>query len=109
VLNLFLILLVIIEVLLIIIDVFVIKNKNLTKRENLVIDFMKLCSMICLLTYFFNVSELYFSIFAFVFEAINLVMKVFCNLEDKEQGENKKEEDLITDVIHSNSDEGDKD
>lgn len=109
VLNLFLILLVILEVLLIIIDVFVIKNKNLTKRENLVVDFMKLCSMICFLTYFFNVSKLYFSIFAFVFESINLVMKVFCNLDDKAQIEDKKEEDIITDVIQSNSDEGDKD
>ena len=109
VLNLFLILLVILEVLLIIIDVFVIKNKNLTKRENLVVDFMKLCSMICFLTYFFNVSKLYFSIFAFVFESINLVMKVFCNLDDKTQIEDKKEEDIITDVIQSNSDEGDKD
>ncbi len=109
VLNLFLILLVILEVLLIIIDVFVIKNKNLTKRENLVVDFIKLCSMICFLTYFFNVSKLYFSIFAFVFESINLVMKVFCNLDDKNQVENKKEEDIIADVIQSNSDEGDKD
>ena len=109
VLNLFLILLVVIEVLLIIIDVFVIKNKNLTKRDNLIVDFIKLCSMICILTYFFNVSKLYFSIFAFVFEAINLVMKVYCNLDDKNQVENKKEEDVIADVIHANTDEGDKD
>ena len=109
VLNLFLILLVTIELLLINIDLFVIKNKNLTKRENIVIDFMKLCSMICFLTYFFNVSKLYFAIFAFMFEAINLVMKVYCNLEDKDQVENRKEEDIITDVLHSNADEGDKD
>ena len=83
ILNLFLFLLIVIEVLMIVIDIFVIKNKNLTKRENLTIDFFKLCSMICILTYFFNVSELYFSIFAFVFESIVLVFKVYCNLEDK--------------------------
>ena len=107
VLNLFLILLIAIEVLMLIIDIFVIKNKNLTKRENLTIDFFKLCSMVCILTYFFNVSELYFSIFAFVFESIVLVFKVYSNLEDKPEEE--KKEELIEDVIHSNSEEGDKD
>lgn len=110
VLNLFLILLIVIEVLMLIIDIFVIKNKNLTKKENLTIDFFKLCSMVCILTYFFNVSKLYFSIFAFVFEAIVLVFKVYCNLEDKPtEEETKKEEDIIEDVIHSSSEEGDKD
>jgi hypothetical protein len=109
VLNLFLILLICLEVLMLIIDIFVIKNRNLTKRENLVIDFFKLCSMVCILTYFFNVSKLYFSIFAFVFEAIVLVFKVYCNLEDKPHVEEKAEEEIIEDVIHLNSEEGDKD
>lgn len=109
VLNLFLILLICLEVLMLIIDIFVIKNRNLTKRENLVIDFFKLCSMVCILTYFFNVSKLYFSIFAFVFEAIVLVFKVYCNLEDKPQVEEKAEEEIIEDAIHLNSEEGDKD
>lgn len=109
VLNLFLVLLICLEVLMLIIDIFVIKNRNLTKRENLVIDFFKLCSMVCILTYFFNVSKLYFSIFAFVFEAIVLVFKVYCNLEDKPNVEEKAEEEIIEDVIHLNSEEGDKD
>ena len=109
VLNLFLVLLICLEVLMLIIDIFVIKNRNLTKRENLVIDFFKLCSMVCILTYFFNVSKLYFSIFAFVFEAIVLVFKVYCNLEDKPHVEEKAEEEIIEDVIHLNSEEGDKD
>ena len=65
--------------------------------------------MVCILTYFFNVSKLYFSIFAFVFEAIVLVFKVYCNLEDKPHVEEKAEEEIIEDVIHLNSEEGDKD
>ena len=108
VLNLFLVLLICLEVLMLIIDIFVIKNKNLTKRENLFIDFFKLCAMVCILTYFFNVSKLYFSIFAFVFEAIVLSFKVYCNLEDKPIVEEKAEEEIIEDVIHLNSEEGDK-
>ena len=53
-LNVFLILLVVIELVMGIIDIFLIKNKQLTKTKNLIIDFIKLCSMVCIITYFFN-------------------------------------------------------
>jgi hypothetical protein len=65
--------------------------------------------MVCILTYFFKVSKLYFAIFAFVFETINLFIKLYCNLNDKEHVEQKNEEDEIADKIHVNLDEGDKD
>ena len=75
ILNTFLILLIVIETLMALIDIFLLKNKKLTRTMNVVIDFIKLCSMICIITYFFGVSKLYFAIFAFVFEAINLTVK----------------------------------
>lgn len=112
-LNIFLILLIAIEVVMAIIDIFLLKNKNLTKIKNVIIDFIKLCSMICIMTYFFNVSKLYFAIFAFVFESMNLAVKIstyFENLGKKQKSEpeteNQEKTEKIEDIIHSNS-EGD--
>lgn len=112
-LNIFLILLIAIEVVMTIIDIFLLKNKNLTKIKNVIIDFIKLCSMICIMTYFFNVSKLYFAIFAFVFESMNLAVKIstyFENLGKKQKSEpeteNQEKTEKIEDIIHSNS-EGD--
>ncbi len=112
-LNIFLILLIVIEVVMAIIDIFLLKNKNLTKIKNVIIDFIKLCSMICIMTYFFNVSKLYFAIFAFVFESMNLAVKIstyFENLGKKQktepETENQEKTEKIEDIIHSNS-EGD--
>lgn len=112
-LNIFLILLIAIEVVMAIIDIFLLKNKNLTKIKNVIIDFIKLCSMICIMTYFFNVSKLYFAIFAFVFESMNLAVKIstyFENLGKKQktepETESQEKTEKIEDIIHSNS-EGD--
>ena len=63
--------------------------------------------MICIMTYFFGVSDLYFAIFAFAFELANMAVKVltfFKHKENKEVAEEKTEE--IEDIIHS-SDEVD--
>lgn len=113
ILNLFLILLIVVEVVMAIIDIFLLKNKNLTKIKNVIIDFIKLCSMICIITYFFNVSKLYFAIFAFVFEAMNLAVKIstyFENLGKVKENANEtavqEKTEKIEDIIHSNN-EGD--
>lgn len=105
-LNLFLILLVDAEVLMAIIDVFILKNKNLTKRFNLVIDVARLCSMICIMTYFFGISDLYFAIFAFVFEIANISIKVSTHFISRKK-EDVKEENVekIEDIIHSSDEE----
>ena len=60
VLNVFLFILIAIETVSACIDIFVIKNKNVSSRENILVDVVKLSSMICILTYFFNVSDLFF-------------------------------------------------
>lgn len=110
ILNTFLILLIIIETLMALIDIFLLKNKKLTRTMNVVIDFIKLCSMICIITYFFGVSKLYFAIFAFVFESINLTVKVISFL-DKPTNEDAKideKSEKLEDIIHSGSEnEGD--
>ena len=106
VLNVFLVLLIVVEVLLAVVDLFVLKNKYLTKKFNLTIDFVRLGSMICIMTYFFGVSDLYFAIFAFAFELANMAVKVltfFKHKENKEVAEEKTEE--IEDIIHSSDEE----
>lgn len=108
ILNLFLILLLCVEILMGIVDLLVIRNKHLTKKVNVSIDFIKLCSMICIITYFFGVSDLYFAIFAFAFELSNIVVKVWTYFKNR----NKKDvvevenSESIEDIIHSDDNEG---
>lgn len=108
-LELFLILLLVVEVLMAVIDIFLLKNKDLSRTKNLIIDFIKLCSMICILTYFFGVSKLYFAIFALIFEGMNVALKVstyFESLNKKDKIIEIKKEEKLEDIIHSNN-EGD--
>lgn len=102
-LTLFLGLLIVVEVSMAVIDVLFLKNKNLTKAKNLIIDFFKLCSMVCLITYFFGVSKLYFAIFALVFEAMNVAVKLVTYFENKNKlkVEEPVEEKKLEDIIHS--------
>ena len=48
--------------------------------------------MICIITYFFDVSDLYFAIFAFAFELTNIVLKVWSYFKNK-NNQNKAIED----------------
>lgn len=102
VLNMFLILLIVIEVLMMVIDMFLIKNKNISPNQNFVVDVLKLCSMICILTYLFNVSDLYFAIVAFVFELIIFVLRLVLN-RDTTAVKSKEEthENTLAKRIHS--------
>lgn len=107
-LNVFLILLLVVEIVMGIVDIFLLKNKQLTKTKNLIIDFIKLCSMVCIITYFFNVSKLFFAIFAFVFESMNIAVKVVTYIENKNNViEQIKPQEKLEDIIHSDDDEGD--
>lgn len=109
-LKLFLILLIIVEVLMALVDIFLLKNKDLSRTKNLIIDFIKLCSMICIITYFFGVSKLYFAIFALVFEAMNMAIKASIYFEsinnknkNQESLKDEKPEEKLEDIIHSNN------
>lgn len=107
-LNIFLIALIVANVVLMLADIFLVKNKNLTKAENLFIDVVKLCSMICLLTYFFKVSILFYAIFSFAFEIINLVLKICVNrvnISPRVETKEEKEKNIIVSLIRSTGDE----
>lgn len=106
VLNVFLILLIVIEVVMAVIDLFVLKNKYLTKKFNLTIDFVRLGSMICIMTYFFGVSKFYFAIFAFAFELANMTVKVLTYFRNKDNREEVQEKtETLEDIIHSNDED----
>ncbi len=94
ILNFFLVLLIIAEVLLLLLDIFYIKNEKINSQENLFISIVKLGSFICILTYFFNISTLFFAIDALIFELANLTIKIlFQKFELPEiSKEDKKEE-----------------
>ncbi len=107
-LNMFLVALIVSNVVLMIADIFLVKNKNLTKMENLWIDVVKLCSMICLLTYFFKVSELVYAIVAFGFELINLALKIYVNravIKPHTENKEENERNAIVSLLRSSSDE----
>lgn len=107
VLNIFLIALIVFEVALMVLDIFFIHNKNLTRTENLLVDFVKLGSMICILTYFFGVSTLFFAIDALAFEIANFILKIYVNRNPQKESQKKiePEENSIVKMIRTNSDE----
>lgn len=107
VLNIFLISLIVIETLLMVLDIFFIHNKNLTKPENLLVDSVKLGSMICILTYFFGVSTLFYAVDALAFEIANFILKIYVNRNQNKAPAKEKEpeENKIVKLIRTNSDE----
>ena len=108
VLNLFLILLIGAELILLVIDIFFIKNERISEQENLFISVVKLGSFICILTYFFKVSVLFFAIDALIFEISNMILKIIFNKLEDFEPETKKEIESsnIEQIINMPSDEG---
>ena len=79
ILNLFLIELIIVEAFLFAVDILVVKNKNISKEGCFFVNVVKLGSMICILTYFYKVSTLWFAIDALIFEIASIVLKIYFN------------------------------
>ena len=108
ILNVFLILLIVIEVLMMIIDFFLIKNKNLSKNESFIVNVVKIASMICILTYFYKVSILFFAIDALFLEVASLILKIYVYKVEKNEEINEPVEPKVEDIIQSaGKDEGD--
>ena len=107
VLNMFLVLLIVVEVLMMVVDMFLIKNKNISSNQNFVVDVLKLCSMICILTYLFNVSDLYFAIVAFAFEIIIFVLRLVLNRDTQKAKEETHENSLAKRIHSAGESEGD--
>ena len=111
ILNGFVILLIGTLVLSLVIDWFLIKNQRFTNNENTLVNTVKLCSMICILTYFFNVSDLFFAIDSLIFEVASFVLKIYLNLDDtkKKDVEVEKEPSLEERIFSAGENEGDMD
>ena len=98
VLNFFLVLLFIAEVLLLILDIFYVKNDKINSQENLFISVVKVGSFICIATYFFKVSSLFFAIEALIFELANIVLKVLFKKFDMPEFEKQNTEKEVSNI-----------
>lgn len=105
-LNIFLVILLAIIVLVLLSDLIIVKNKNISKKESVYVSLVKIGSMICILTYFYNVSDLFFVFDALIFEIANLVIKFMISDVKREKKENKTDEYDLVSVIRS-EEEGD--
>ena len=108
----FLSILIALSVALIITDALLVQKKYISKRECLGIDFIQLCSMICILTYFYKVSSFWYAVVASVFSLINLAMKIYVAIKLKNREVEAVEEQLSTEnktimQIERDSGEGD--
>lgn len=110
ILNVFLVVLILAEIFLIFVDIFVVQNKNISKEGCFFVNVVKLGSIICILTYFYRVSELWFAIDALIFEIVSIVLKIYFNstkFGKKNDGNNENEKQLntIESRIHSAGEE----
>lgn len=109
VLNIFLAMLCAVLVFLIVIDAVVLRNKDISKRQSVYVSLVKMGSMICLLTYFYNVSILFFAVDAFIFELANVILKMIIGEVKLKKKEDKNGEFDLVSVIRAEEDEGDLD
>ena len=108
-LNIFLTVLCAVLIFLIVFDCVILRNKDITKRQSVYVSLVKMGSMISLLTYFYNVSILFFAIDALIFELANVVLKMIIGeVKIKRKDDKNGEFDLVS-VIRAEEDEGDLD
>ena len=82
---------------LILIDVILVKNKDISKKYSIWVGLINLGVMICILTYFCNVSDLFFVIGALTFEVATIVIKsLIIFKKHKKVKENENEFDIVS-------------
>ncbi len=106
-LNIFLIILSLFLIFSLVVDIVLLKNKDISKKQSVFVSLIKIGSMICILTYFYNVSDLFFVIDALIFEIANIVIKLM--IRGKLKKEEKSEEFDLVSIIRSPEEEGDLD
>lgn len=108
VLNIFLFGLLIVEAAMLVLNIFFTDNKNISKYMGVIVDIVKIGSMVSILAYFYKVSTLWFAIDALLFEAINLGFRIyFAKVQRKEKIQEKTQTEEIEERIHSaGEDEG---
>ncbi len=109
-LNIFLFIMMGIMIVMLLIDILFLKNHLLAKKECLLIDFIQICLMICMLTYFYGVSSYWYSVVAVIFEIIAAMLKCyyvgkFKNLEPKEENPPEKDIEKTIRKLESKTDE----
>lgn len=110
-LNVLICVLMAVELIQTLLDLFFVKNTNFTTKETVFIDGIKLGAMICFLTYFYKVSTLWYAIIALAFELINLVLKLYYNIHNEkhkvheEISVNKSEEKTVEEIIQQQDNE----
>lgn len=111
-LNIFLWLILGIRLCHILVDLLFIKNNFISKAECLMIDFIQIGSMICVLTYFYQVSTFWYSIVAFALAVGNMALKVYVAVVLKKRIAKQavvsvQEKDETISGLGRNDDEGD--
>lgn len=102
VLNVFLILLIVLNAVMLLIDGIFLKNQKISKLDGSIVSIFKIGSMVCILMYFYKVSTLWFAISAFIFELISLSFKIYlCAKKTKVVDEKMSDNETIEDIIHS--------
>ena len=107
-LNVLLISLISLFMILIVTDCILVKNKDFSKKHSVFISLINMGTMICILTYFYNVSELFFVIDALIFAICAIVIKVMLVFGKKNKPEIAKDEFDLVSIIRS-EEEGDLD
>ncbi len=88
----------------ILVDILFFKNKKASKRECLLVNFLKLLSMLSVIVYFFGVAVIWFVILTNLIEILSLLLKLLMpkfasNLIENSQEEPQSElEKLITET-----------
>lgn len=108
-LNILLFVLVSVLVILHVVDGLALKNKHILKKYSLIIGLINVATMICILTYFYDVSDLFFVIDALVFEIANVIIKLVLVFSNKIQKQEKGDEFDLVSIIRSEDNEGDLD
>lgn len=105
-LNALIVALIVVLIFLIMIDVVLIKNKDVTKRQSIYVLLLNVGVMICILTYFCNVSDLFFVIDALIFEVAIIIVKSLIIFSKKLKNKEKVNEFDLVSIIRA-EEEGD--
>ena len=96
-LNVFLISLIVLLLILTVIDGIMLTNKDISKRSSILVNLTNFAAMICILTYFYEVSDLFFAIDAVLFMIGTIVAKIMLIYKRRDKKEEKANEfDLVS-------------
>ena len=99
ILNILLISLMFVLLILTVIDGMLLTNKDISKKASSLVNMMNLGAMICILTYFYNVSDLFFAIDALLFFVVIVAVKLILIYKRHDKKEDNIDEIDIVSLI----------